>query len=82
MPEEGDAGAGPGIGTAPEAGPGMGEVVDGDYRMFRRAKLHLDQFEPADVDGRVVEGRLGLTDGKGHPLCASVRAPLIVWSMS
>jgi hypothetical protein len=52
--------------------------------MFRRAKLQLDAI-PADViaqagaDGEIV-GRLGLTDSKGQPLCASVRPPLITWS--
>jgi Family of unknown function (DUF5990) len=57
---------------------------DGVFTMFRRAKLRLDAV-PADVLGRAVEsgllvGRLGLTDQKGHPLCASVRPPLIQWS--
>jgi hypothetical protein len=55
----------------------------GHFTMFRRAKLMLADI-PADVlassesSGTLV-GRLGLTDGKGHPLCASVRPPLINW---
>lgn len=61
--------------------------VDGDDHMgmFRRAKLMLDGV-PDDVlaeaakSGMLV-GRLGLTDGKGQPLCASVRPPLIEWSV-
>jgi hypothetical protein len=61
-----------------------GAVADGAFMMFRRAKLQLDAI-PADViaqvgaDGEIV-GRLGLTDSKGQPLCASVRPPLITWS--
>jgi hypothetical protein len=56
----------------------------GTFTMFRRAKLMLDAVPPA-VIGRAVDrgllvGRLGLTDAKGHPLCAAVRPPLIQWS--
>jgi hypothetical protein len=32
------------------------------------------------VDSGLLVGRVGLTDQKGHPLCASVRPPLIEWS--
>ncbi len=32
------------------------------------------------VDQGVLVGTLGLTDDKGHPLCAAVRPPLIEWS--
>jgi hypothetical protein len=32
------------------------------------------------LDGGPLVGRLGLTDRKGHPLCAAVRPPLIEWS--
>ena len=54
--------------------------VDGDgFRMFRRAKLHVDHIDTTEADGRTVEGRLGLKDQKGHPLCASVRPPVIEW---
>jgi Family of unknown function (DUF5990) len=28
----------------------------------------------------VLVGRVGLTDPKGNPVCASVRPPLIEWS--
>lgn len=56
----------------------------GGFAMFRRAKLWLEAV-PADVGAAAVDqgilvGRLGLTDPKGNPLCASVRPPLIVWS--
>jgi hypothetical protein len=56
----------------------------GTFDVFRRAKLWLDAVEPGVLrasqrSGRLV-GRLGLTDGRGHPLCASVRPPRIEWS--
>ena len=56
----------------------------GGFAMFRRAKLWLEAV-PADVAAAalaqgVLVGRLGLTDPKGNPLCASVRPPLIEWS--
>jgi hypothetical protein len=57
---------------------------DGVFTMFRRAKLCLDAVPGAvldrAVDSGVLVGRLGLTDRRGHPLCASVRPPLIEWS--
>jgi Family of unknown function (DUF5990) len=58
-----------------------GELIHGHFAMFRRAKLQLDSLDPDDCDGRTVEGRLGLTDAKGHPLCASVRPPKITWTV-
>ncbi|MFY9921104.1 MAG: DUF5990 family protein, partial [Mycobacterium sp.] len=61
--------------------------VDGDGRMdmFRRAKLMLDAV-PSEVLAKAAKsgllvGRLGLTDAKGQPLCASVRPPAIDWSV-
>lgn len=48
--------------------------------MFRRAKLFLDDLPQQAVAGGKVEGRLGLTDACGLPLCAAVRPPRIVWS--
>ncbi|MFJ9909302.1 DUF5990 family protein [Streptomyces sp. NPDC101152] len=56
----------------------------GTFTMFRRAKLMLDAV-PADVletalrEG-VLVGRLGLTDGRGMPLCARVVPPRITWT--
>ena len=62
-----------------------GAVDDvGRFTMFRRAKLMLAEV-PADVlasaktSGTLV-GALGLTDVKGHPLCARVVPPTIQWS--
>jgi hypothetical protein len=57
---------------------------DGTFAMFRRAKLWLDRLdrdvvEVARESGLLV-GELGLSDARGHPLCASVRPPLIRWS--
>jgi Family of unknown function (DUF5990) len=56
----------------------------GTFTMFRRAKVYLDGVPPAVLDeadrtGMLI-GRLGLTDSKGNPTCASVRPPLIEWS--
>ncbi|MBL7490451.1 monooxygenase [Frankia sp. AgB1.9] len=63
---------------------GTVDPADGGFTMFRRAKLWLTAV-PADVLAAAVEsgllvGRLGLTDAKGHPTCASVRPPQITWS--
>jgi hypothetical protein len=61
-------------------------VVDGAgvFTMFRRAKLWLDavpeEVMTAATEGDLLIGRLGLTDDKGQPLCASVRPPQIKWS--
>lgn len=57
---------------------------DGNFTLFRRAKLMLDGVGPdvlaaARRSGRLV-ARLGLTDPKGHPLCAHVRPPIVEWS--
>jgi len=56
----------------------------GQFRMFRRAKLMLDAVGPevmaaAAAAGELV-GTVRLTDAKGHPICASVRPPLITWA--
>ena len=62
---------------------GAGEGA-GSFTMFRRAKLMFDAISPAVIESAadlgLLVGRLGLTDGKGHPLCAAVRPPLIEWS--
>ena len=61
-------------------------VVDakGCFTMFRRAKLWLEavpeEIITAALDRGLLVGRLGLTDDKGCPLCASVRPPRIQWS--
>jgi hypothetical protein len=57
---------------------------DGTFTMFRRAKLWLDGADPKTVEAARKSGqlvaRLGLTDAKGHPLCASVRPPRVEWT--
>jgi hypothetical protein len=57
---------------------------NGHFTMFRRAKLMLadvptDVLDAAATSGTLV-GTLGLTDAKGHPLCARVKPPQIRWS--
>jgi hypothetical protein len=61
--------------------------ADGEFSMFRRAKLWLgtigeERLHQAIETSAVVEGRLPLTDGRGGPLCASVRPPIIEWSLT
>jgi Family of unknown function (DUF5990) len=56
----------------------------GNFTLFRRAKLMLDAVgrdvgDAAMRSGRLV-ARLGLTDPKGHPLCARVVPPVVQWS--
>jgi hypothetical protein len=62
-----------------------GTVDDAEnFTLFRRAKLWFKAIPPTVIDSAVdlglLVGRLGLTDRKGHPLCAVVRPPLIEWS--
>jgi hypothetical protein len=56
----------------------------GTFTMFRRAKLMFDavdtQLLRAAIGNGQLVARLGLTDHKGHPLCAAVRPPLVSWS--
>ncbi|MBD3142202.1 DUF5990 family protein [Microbispora bryophytorum] len=62
-----------------------GTVDDAGVRaMFRRAKLSFDGIPATVLDAAVgndlLVARLGLTDSRGHPLCAAVRPPLVEWS--
>jgi len=62
-----------------------GERKGAAFHMFRRAKIHLNHLdwnvlEPAIKSGRPIEARLDMTDGKGGPLCASVRGDKITWA--
>jgi hypothetical protein len=59
-------------------------VVDGaTFTMFRRAKLRLGDVPPGvlrrAVDGTLV-ARVGLTDDRGNPRCASVGPDTVGWS--
>jgi hypothetical protein len=47
---------------------------------FRRAKIQLLTIPQELMTAAVVEGRIGMTDEKGGPRCASVRPPVVVWS--
>lgn len=56
------------------------------FEVFRAAKLRLADLDAALVDAALAGGgrlvaRLGLTDDQGHPRCASVRPPSVVWSV-
>jgi hypothetical protein len=62
-----------------------GAVDAHGFHMFRRAKLMLSDIPAAALtcaaagEGTLV-GRIGLTDGKGLPICARVRPPTITWT--
>jgi Family of unknown function (DUF5990) len=62
-----------------------GDVAgDGSFRMFRRAKLILDDVEPALLraavdDRRPLVATVDLTDDRGGPRCARVRPPAVSW---
>jgi hypothetical protein len=57
-----------------------GELLPGgEFTMFRRAKLFLSDLPEEALAGGSVETGLGLTDGRGMPLCAAVRPPRITW---
>jgi Family of unknown function (DUF5990) len=59
---------------------------DGSFAMFRRAKLLIADIPREIVRAAATSGRLtariGLTDGKGNPLCARVKSPTIEWAAS
>lgn len=56
----------------------------GEDRLFRRAKLMLSDVPDATMrsawDSGMLTARIGLTDAKGNPSCAAMRAPEIEWS--
>lgn len=58
----------------------------GAFTMFRRAKLHLGDIPAGNLaaargGGGCLRADLGLTDGFGLPLCASVHPPRVTWSV-
>jgi Family of unknown function (DUF5990) len=58
----------------------------GEWILFRAAKFRLFEMDRATFDAaarpdRRLVGRLGLTDEQGWPRCATVRPPLIDWSV-
>ncbi|MBV6695775.1 DUF5990 family protein [Kitasatospora aureofaciens] len=69
-----------------QGGPGgrfvyLNWVSGADFTLFRRAKLLLEEIDRETAEAAMGTGllvaRLGLTDAKGHPLCAAVRPPLV-----
>ena len=62
-----------------------GDVVDGRFEMFRRAKLLLGEIDAAlvreaDADGAALVADVDLSDECGGPRCARVRPPALRWS--
>jgi hypothetical protein len=60
--------------------------ANGDDVVFRGAKFRLfemdsELFEEALGMGRLLVGTLGLTDEQGWPRCATVRPPVIRWTV-
>jgi hypothetical protein len=63
-----------------------GERCHGAWEGFRRAKIKLghlswERVEEAIGEGRPIEALLTMTDGRGGPLCATVREPYIAWKL-
>jgi hypothetical protein len=61
--------------------------ADGNDVVFRGAKFRLFEmnatlFEGALGEGRRLVGTLGLTDELGWPRCATVRPPVISWTVA
>ena len=55
---------------------------DGTFRMFRRAKLMLNHIDPGTITaasrpGRRLVASVDLTDERGGPRCARLRAPAL-----
>ncbi len=59
---------------------------EGEFHMFRRAKLMLGRVDPdlirsAEHTGEPLVARVDLTDGCGSPRCARVDPPALEWSV-
>ena len=58
---------------------------EGEFEMFRRAKLMLDRIDrvllDAAVAGRGLNARVELSDDRGGPRCARVDPPAVEWSV-
>jgi hypothetical protein len=60
---------------------------EGEFRMFRRAKLQLSalaalNLADAQQTGTVIEATVNLTGPRGGPICASLRPPQISWRLT
>lgn len=58
-----------------------GTVTGDTFTMFRRAKLMLGESPLHLGDASALVATVGLTDDKGLPRCARVRAPDITWAL-
>jgi hypothetical protein len=58
---------------------------DGEFEMFRRAKLMLNRVEPELIESASETGwlvaRVNLTGDDGGPRCARVDPPAVAWSV-
>lgn len=57
---------------------------DGQFQMFRRAKIHLSALADLDLataaeTGTAMEAVVNLTGPRGGPVCANLRPPQIIW---
>ena len=64
----------------------MADSGNGHLGMFRRAKVHLsdlpwERVEAAAIEDRPLKVSLEMTDAKGGPKCASVKANEVRWSL-
>ena len=64
-----------------------GDVADGTFVMFRRAKLMLNRIDPDLVAAAIAEerslvARVRLSDAHGGPRCARVDPPDLEWTVS
>ncbi|MBV9412882.1 MAG: monooxygenase [Acidimicrobiia bacterium] len=56
------------------------------FNLFRGAKFKLEKIDAAlikkaSAPGRTLVGRVGMTDAKGHPACASVGKGALTWTV-
>ena len=62
------------------------EALNGNFDMFRRAKLMLNRIDSTTIGTALDTGSLvahiDLTGGDGGPRCARVDPPAIAWSTS
>src|SRR5258708_7338083 len=62
-------------------------LPDGQFQMFRRAKMRLSALTEMGIadaaeSGTVVEAVVNLTGDRGQPICASLRPPQISWRIA
>ena len=61
-----------------------GEFKDGNWDMFRRAKIQLghltwNDIRKAAASSKSIHAEINMTDKRGGPLCASVKPDQISW---